>query len=162
MAAGHGHFVTGSADGTVRIWSAEGRSVGSWRAGLDSITDLAVTANGKRMFSSSVDYNIHEWEADTDTAFTRFLTSHQAISPYQRCQYPKHEIRGAHGSWPVSSVAVVAVGHQERQGQKVRGVLVSGGDDGTIRTWGAARSRRRALVDSRRGDRDRAGQANTT
>lgn len=67
-------IVTGSADGSARIWNQEtGNITAVHNIHIDNITSCAFSPDGKRIFSVSKDKTLKHWDADTGQIIDTFL-----------------------------------------------------------------------------------------
>eukprot|EP00741_Cyanophora_paradoxa_P014480 tig00020801_g13965.t1 len=107
------HIVSGSRDGTVRMWDVEtGSELRRLEGHLDKVTSVAVSPDGRRIFLGSEDKTVRVWDAETGSELRR--------------------MEGHAG--PVNSVAVFPDG---RLIISSRGGFVSCSDDKTVRVWDA-------------------------
>ena len=102
------HIISGSGDGTIRIWDAEtGAAVGNPLEGHRlSVSSVAYSPDGRHITSGSDDKTIRIWDAKTGAAVGNPLEGHSSY---------------------VSSVAYSPDGRH----------IISGSDDRTIRIWDA-------------------------
>ena len=71
-------IISGSQDGTVRIWDAEiGAAIGrSLKGHTDTVWSVAYSPDGQHIISGSADRTIRIWDAETGTGFGKTLEWH--------------------------------------------------------------------------------------
>jgi len=112
------HLISGSADGDIRVWEvATGQGLQTLAGHRDAVWSLSLSANGQQLASGSADGTIRLWSLATGECdgATPFLTEHRTL-------------RGHH-HW------VLAVKFLPELPPSPQSVLVSGGDDQTVRLW---------------------------
>src|SRR5262249_336681 len=73
------HIISGSADGTVRIWDVtNGNVLRTLEGHKDTVTSVAVSLDGSRILSGSWAGMVILWDADTGKDLFRFGTDAQA------------------------------------------------------------------------------------
>ncbi len=141
-------LVSGSHDGTVRIWNAQtGDQVKEWKAHKSSVNSVAFNHDGSRVVSGSSDGAVHIWNAQTGECLyrckkhTRMVWSvafnHDGSQVVSGSNDATVRISDAHTGkkvkeWKVQSGGVhsVAFNHDGSR-------LVAGYNDGTVRIWNA-------------------------
>ena len=145
------NIVTGSLDGTIRIWDAEtGSAVGRPLEGhTGSVLSVAYSPDGRHIISGSSDNTIRIWNAETGSAVGRPLEGH-TNSVYSVAYSPdgRHIISGSEDKtiriWNAETGSAVGrplEGHTD----SVKSVayspdgrhVISGSYDKTIRIWNA-------------------------
>jgi WD40 repeat protein len=134
--------VSGSADGTVRLWSPDGQLLGKGEH-QGEVTSVAISADGQTVVSGGADGTVRRWSRDAQrlgksehqggvtsvavSADGQTVVSGGADGTVRRWSRDGRPLgepwRGHRGT--VTSVAVSADGQ----------TAVSGGDDGTVRLW---------------------------
>src|ERR1041385_8103034 len=64
--------VSGSADNTLRIWDSSGKQTANILAHDSSVTCIAVSSDGKTVFSGSTDKRVKQWNADEGSMLNSF------------------------------------------------------------------------------------------
>ncbi len=78
--------VSGSGDGTLKVWDLDGAHEGYTLQGhRDWISSLAVTLDGRRVVSASGDHTLNVWDLASGTVLACFVADHAfrsvAVSP---------------------------------------------------------------------------------
>jgi WD40 repeat protein len=110
--------VSGSADGTLRVWDlAQGASLRTISAHADGVNDVAITPDGALVASGGIDENVRVWGAESGVL---------------RASFWRYRQPGA-----VNAVALAADGSR----------VVSGGDDGKLKVWNVAEAELEAVLE---------------
>ncbi|HET7294363.1 MAG TPA: hypothetical protein VFM88_18205, partial [Vicinamibacteria bacterium] len=153
-----GHrLVSGSWDGTLRLWNAvEGKAHGECRGHGGYVVALAVAPDGRRVASGSLDQTLRLWRADGSPEKTlqghRGPVSAVAFSPDGRVVV-SGSWDGTLRLWDAESGAPIAAlgghrGNVTAVAVAPTGLLfASGGADATLRLWDASARRETAVLE---------------
>jgi WD40 repeat protein len=145
---GSGAVLTASEDSTARLWSTtSGEELRRFAAHLHGVTSLALSGDGSRLITGSLDRSIRVWEIEDAEAEPRALYGHaHGVSALalrgDGALLASGSIDGSMKVWRLSS----------KEGEELRGLgvheggvhccvfdrtgrLISGGQDGMIRVW---------------------------
>src|SRR5215467_7342999 len=66
-------LVSGSTDGTVRLWQADGKLLSELKGFTSGIRAIALSANGQLCASASFDREVRLWDVDQNTMLATFV-----------------------------------------------------------------------------------------
>lgn len=140
-----GRVVTASLDGTLKVWSADGKLQGTLSGHQGYLTCAAISHSGTLLASGGMDKSVRLWDAQTDTAVAVF-TGHEdavqsvALAPDDRLAASAGddnsiriwEVEGKklERAFPAHSAAVEAVVFAPKGD-----LIASAGGDGRIKFW---------------------------
>ncbi|KAJ4478358.1 WD40 repeat-like protein [Lentinula aciculospora] len=143
-------LVSGSWDGSVRIWNAEsGEPIGSPLLGIKGVNSVAFSPDGKKVASGSADNSVIIWDAETGEAVGQPLQGHtHQVSSIAFSPDGQKIVSGSWDKslrvWNTETQAAVSMLQGHAKGIKAVAFspdgdkIVSGSDDCSLRTWNTA------------------------
>jgi small GTP-binding protein len=150
--------VSGSSDGTIRVWDvATGGCLATLKGHTDTVWSVAVTADGQRFVSGSEDNTVRVWDVATGKRLATLKGHTETVWGVAVAADGRRAVSGSDDQtvrvWDVATGRLLATleGHTSQvwsvavtaDGQRA----VSGSTDGTVRVWDVATGRLLATLE---------------